>query len=56
MAQAGRWVYCPMTQRRIGRRLTVRDRLRRWLSGWQREKIDVYMVTGFFEPTYPRRR
>jgi len=46
-----RYIYCPMTSKRIGRRLTVMDRIRRWLRGTNR--ADVYQVTGFFPPVFP---
>ena len=46
-----RYIYCPMTAKRIGRRVTILDRLRRWAK--RHEKPDLYMVTGFNAPIYP---
>lgn len=46
-----RYCYCPMTAKRIGRRVTLLYEIRKWLV--KREKPDVYMVTGFNAPIYP---
>lgn len=47
----GRYIYCPMTARRIGRRMTILDRLRRSLV--KREKPDVFPVVDYWPPIYP---
>ena len=46
-----RYCYCPMTAKRIGRRVTLADRVRRWLR--RPEKPDIFTVTGYNEPIYP---
>lgn len=46
-----RYCYCPMTAKRIGRRLTMLERLRRWLKA--KPTPDLFMVTGFEAPIYP---
>lgn len=50
-----RYIFCPMTSKKIGRRVTLADRFRRWKKereNWKNEP-DVFMVTGFFPPVYP---
>lgn len=51
----GRYVYCPMTAKRIGRRMTIADRFRSWQRKRQIRKAepDMFMVTGFYPPVYP---
>lgn len=46
-----RYCYCPMTAKKIGRRVTLIQRLRRWLN--KPQEPDLYMVTGFNAPIYP---
>ena len=53
MAQAGRWIFCPATNRRIGRKVTIADRIRRLIAERDSEKPDLYMVTGFNRPIIP---
>ena len=50
-----RYVYCPMTSKRIGQRATLAYRFRRWQKMRRDRKNgpDVYMVTGFFPPVFP---
>ena len=48
-----RYCYCPMTAKRIGRRITLLERIRRRLR--KVEKPDLYRVTGYCEPIYPRK-
>ena len=50
-----RYCYCPMTSKRIGRRVTLADRFRRWKKEWEnrRNAPDVFMVTGYNAPVYP---
>ena len=55
MAKAGRWVFCPAAAPKIGYRVTLADRFRRWVLGWTQERPDVYMVTGFFPPLRSKR-
>ena len=49
-----RYVFCPMTAKRIGRRVTIMDRIRRKLA--RREKPDVFPTVGFWPPVYPTKR
>ena len=56
MAKAGRWVFCPATNSKIGHRVTLADRIRRAMLERYREKPDLYMVTGYNQPIYPRKR
>ena len=46
-----RYCYCPMTAKKIGRRVTLLDRIRR--RRYRRENPDLFMVTGFNAPVYP---
>lgn len=46
-----RYCYCPMTARRIGRRVTLMDRLRRRFR--RRDQPDVYEIIGYCAPVYP---
>ena len=57
MAMTGRWFEAPMHNRRIGHRLTIGERIQRWyrLRKRREEYPDVFMVTGFCQPVYPRR-
>lgn len=50
-----RYIFCPMTSKKIGRRVTLAYRFRRWIKERKDRKNgpDVYMVTGFFPPVYP---
>ena len=53
MAQ-GRWVFYPMTSKRIGRRVTLIERIRRRRAMKRRAKlIDVYPICGYNAPIYP---
>lgn len=51
----GRYCYCPMTAKRIGRRMTIADRFRSWQRKRRmaREEPDLFMVTGFYPPVFP---
>lgn len=49
-----RYCYCPMTAKKIGRRVTLADRFRKWRR--RPEKPDLYMVTGFNAPVYPGKK
>ena len=46
-----RYCYCPMTAKRIGRRVTLMDRLRKHFR--KQERPDVFPVNGFNAPIYP---
>ena len=50
-----RYIFCPMTSKKIGMRITLADRFRRWKKERENRKNypDVFMVTGFFPPVYP---
>ena len=56
MATTGRYFYTPAKRQNIGMHFTLRDRIERRISKWRHreEKPDVYMVTGYFQPVYPR--
>lgn len=45
-----RYVYCPMTSKRIGRRVTIMSRIRRWLN---RREPDMFPIIGYNGPVYP---
>ena len=50
----GRYVYCPMTAKRIGRRLTLWERIvRDFRKAAKPQRIDVFPVTGYNPPIYP---
>ena len=47
-----RYCYCPMTSKKIGRRVTLLDRIRRRRA--QRNTIvDVFPVCNYNPPVYP---
>ena len=50
-----RYCYCPMAGKKIGRRVTIMDRFRRWKRNRENRKNapDVYQVAGFYPPIYP---
>ena len=52
----GRWIFTPMTAKRIGRRKTLADRYRAWRIRMTQETPDVFMVTGYYEALRPARR
>lgn len=47
-----RYCYCPMTAKKIGRRLTLMDRIRK-RRAMKRRMADLYPVTGFNAPIPP---
>lgn len=51
-----RYCYCPMTNGHIGRRVTIIDRIRKWRNERKRRnnEPDVFTVTGYYPPYYPR--
>lgn len=50
--RTGRYVYCPMTAKRIGRRVTLFDRIRR-RQAQKRNIVDVFPICGYNPPVYP---
>ena len=48
-----RYCYCPMTPRRIGRRVTLMDRIRRNRAKRRQEQPDVFEIIGYCAPVYP---
>lgn len=46
-----RYCYCPMTAKRIGRRVTLMDRIRRKLR--KVDYPDVYEIIGYCSPIFP---
>lgn len=50
-----RYCYCPMTAKRIGRRMTLADRFRIWQRNRQnsRMKPDQYSFGNYNAPVYP---
>ena len=46
-----RYCYCPMTAKRIGRRVTLMDRIRRHFA--RKDRPDVYTIIGYCAPIYP---
>ena len=47
----GRWVFCPMTSKRLCRRITLMERIRRRFR--KVERPDLYMVCNFNQPIFP---
>ena len=48
-----RYCYCPMTSKRIGRRVTLMDRIRRRRAMKRRTLPDLYTIIGYNAPIYP---
>ncbi len=48
-----RYVFCPMTSKRIGRRMTLMDRIRRSRARRKQERPDVYEIIGYSSPIVP---
>lgn len=48
-----RYIYCPMTAKRIGRRVTLFDRIRRSRARRRHEQPDVFEIIGYCAPVYP---
>jgi hypothetical protein len=42
-----------MTAKKIGRRVTLFDRIRRYRAEKRRAKIDVFPIVGYGQPIYP---
>ena len=51
----GRYCYCPMTAKRIGHRMTIADRFRRWqrIRRDARNAPDLYPIGGYYPRVYP---
>ena len=47
-----RYCYNPMTAKRIGRRVTLLDRIRR-ARAQRRQVVDVFQICGYNAPIYP---
>ena len=47
-----RYCYCPMTAKRVGRRMTLIDRIRQ-RRAQRRYYCDVYTICGYNAPVYP---
>lgn len=47
-----RYCYYPMTAKRIGRRVTLLDRIRK-RRAQKRNRIDVFPICGYGSPVYP---
>lgn len=48
-----RYCYCPMTSKRLARRMSLADRFRRWRAFRRACKPDMYTVNGYNAPVYP---
>lgn len=50
-----RYCYCPMTASRIGRRMTLADRFRRWQRIRRNNRMmpDQYSFGNYNAPVYP---
>lgn len=46
-----RYCYCPMTAKRIGRRVTLLDRIR--LRRRRKNVPDLFPIVGYNAPVYP---
>ena len=47
-----RYCYCPEVYRKLGRRISLIDRLRRRLR--KREEPDLYPIGNYNAPVYPK--
>ena len=50
-----RYCYCPMTQARVGRRVTILDRIRKRIAFARQPKPDVFPICGYNQAIYPRK-
>ena len=50
-----RYCYCPMTARRIGRRMTLIDLFHRWqrIRRDIRNAPEMYPVSNYYRPVFP---
>ena len=49
----GRYVYCPMTAKRIGHRMTLFEIIRRRRAQKRLCKPDLFPICGYNSPIYP---
>ena len=49
----GRYCYTPCTARKIGRRVTLIDRIRKAWKQANKPQPDVYPICNFHAPVYP---
>lgn len=47
MARTGRYIFCPMTSKKLKMRLSLADRIRAWITMRRRETPDVFGFTGY---------
>lgn len=47
-----RYIYCPLTSKRLCRRVTLMDRIRRRLR--RREEPDLYPIGNYNAPVFPK--
>ena len=47
-----RYIFCPMTAKRIGRRVTLLDRIRQ-RRAYRRHVADLFPICGYNTPVYP---
>ena len=45
-----RYCYCPMTSRKLGRRVSLLTRIRRWA---RRNEPDLFPTCGYNAPVFP---
>lgn len=50
-----RYCYNPMTPKKLGRRVTLMDRIRRARAKSRQEKPDVFEIIGYYAPVYPKK-
>ena len=48
-----KYTYCPMTARRIGQRMTLADRFRRWQRIRRDRKTMFFPLGSYNAPVYP---
>lgn len=50
-----RYCYCPATAKRIGRRMTLADRFRRWqrIRRDRRKQPELFQFGNYYAPVYP---
>lgn len=48
-----RYCYCPMTSRRIGKRLTLWERIKRDFRKASKPRPDVFQICGYNQPMFP---
>lgn len=48
-----RYCYCPATAKRIGKRMTLLDRIRRNRAAYRMSRLELYPISGYYPPVYP---